>query len=215
MGEWPKISKTLKVIKTRANILSNRFYPYDEITTEAVLSLDDDIDMLTADELELGYQVWREFPDRLVGFPSRTHVWNNLTKQWKYESEWTNDVSMVLTGAAFYHKYWHYKFTSDPNKEGKEIKSWLDQRMNCEDIAMNFLIANATRKAPIKVAPRKKFKCSTPQCYNQDMQLSGDQSHLVTRSQCINLFAEKYKYVPLKEVEFRVDPVLYKDDVPE
>lgn len=24
--------------------------------------------------------------------------------KWKYESEWTNEVSMVLTGAAFYHK---------------------------------------------------------------------------------------------------------------
>ena len=33
-----------------------------------------------------------------LDFP-RTHVWNNQTKQWKYESEWTNDVSMVLTGA--------------------------------------------------------------------------------------------------------------------
>ena len=44
-----------------------RFYPYEEIDTEAVLSLDDDIDMLTSDELEFGYQVWREFPDRLVG----------------------------------------------------------------------------------------------------------------------------------------------------
>ena len=54
--------------------------------------------MLTSDELEFAYQVWREFSDRLVGFPSRTHVWNNQTKQWKYESEWTNDVSMVLTG---------------------------------------------------------------------------------------------------------------------
>ena len=29
-----------------------------------MLSLDDDIGMLTADEIEFGYQVWREFPDR-------------------------------------------------------------------------------------------------------------------------------------------------------
>ena len=48
-------------------IILPRFYPYEEIDTEAVLSLDDDIDMLTSDELEFGYQVWREFPDRLVG----------------------------------------------------------------------------------------------------------------------------------------------------
>ena len=49
-------------------------------------------------------QVWREFPDRIVGFPSRTHVWDNATQRWKYESEWTNQISMVLTGAAFHHK---------------------------------------------------------------------------------------------------------------
>lgn len=34
-----------------------RFYPYDEIETEAILALDDDILMLTIDELEFGYEV--------------------------------------------------------------------------------------------------------------------------------------------------------------
>lgn len=52
----------------------------------------------------LCFQVWREFPDRIVGFPSRTHVWDNVTQRWKYESEWTNQISMVLTGVAFHHK---------------------------------------------------------------------------------------------------------------
>lgn len=39
------------------------------------------------------WQVWREFPDRIVGFPSRNVVWNNATNTWKYDSEWTNEVS--------------------------------------------------------------------------------------------------------------------------
>jgi len=214
MSEFPAVSKPIKVIRTKANLLTNRFYPYSEITTEAVLSMDDDIVMLTSDELEFAYQVWREFSDRLVGFPSRTHVWNNQTKQWKYESEWTNDVSMVLTGAAFYHKYWHYMFTYNPSQEGKEIKNWLDQRMNCEDIAMNFLIANATGKSPIKVTPRKKFKCSTPECNNAAM-LSNYQSHLTERSDCVNFLVKKYGYMPLQKAEFRADPVLFKDKFPE
>lgn len=34
-----------------------RFYPYDEIETEAILAIDDDIVMLTADELEFGFEV--------------------------------------------------------------------------------------------------------------------------------------------------------------
>lgn len=50
----PKISKALKIIKTTANKLSNRFYPYDEIETEAILTIDDDIVMLTTDELDFG-----------------------------------------------------------------------------------------------------------------------------------------------------------------
>lgn len=54
---WPKINKPLKVIQTKANKLSNRFYPYPEIETEAILTIDDDIVMLTPDELEFGYEV--------------------------------------------------------------------------------------------------------------------------------------------------------------
>ena len=213
-ADMPVVAKNITIIQTSANVLTNRFHPFSEIQTEAVLSMDDDIVMLTSDELEFAYQVWREFPDRLVGFPSRTHVWNNATRQWRYESEWTNDVSMVLTGASFYHKYWHYLFTANPSPIGQEIKIWLDQRMNCEDIAMNFLIANATSKAPIKVTPRKKFKCSTPQCNNVDM-LSNYQSHLTERSECVNFLAEKYGYMPLRNAEFRADPVLFKDKFPD
>lgn len=86
--------------------------------------------------------------------------------------------------------------------------------MNCEDIAMNFLIANATRKSPIKVTPRKKFKCSTPQCINSES-LSNYQSHLIERSECVNFLAKKYGHMPLRKAEFRADPVLFKDKFPD
>lgn len=209
LSMFPKILKPLKVIQTRINNLSNRFYPYDEIETEAILAIDDDIVMLTADELNFGYEVWREFPDRIVGFPSRIHIYNNTTMRWRYESEWTNQISMVLTGAAFYHKYWSYMYT---NAMPGDIKNWVDEHMNCEDIAMNFLVANVTKKPPIKVAPRKKFKC--PECTNTEM-LSADLNHMLERSACIDRFARIYGHMPLKSVEFRADPVLYKDNIPE
>jgi len=212
--EWPRISKPLKVIQTSANKLSNRFYPYSEIETECVLSMDDDISMLTSDELEFGYQVWREFPDRIVGFPSRTHVYDNTSDQFKYESEWTNDLSMVLTGVSFYHKYWHYLYTAAPTLEMKTIKDWVDNHINCEDIAFNLMVANATGKAPIKVGPRKKFKCSTPSCENSGM-LSASADHLVERSDCLDSFLKIYKHNPLQSVQFRADPVLYKDSFPD
>uniref|UniRef100_A0AAA9RWA9 Exostosin-2 n=1 Tax=Bos taurus TaxID=9913 RepID=A0AAA9RWA9_BOVIN len=206
---WPKIRVPLKVVRTAENKLSNRFFPYDEIETEAVLAIDDDIIMLTSDELQFGYEVWREFPDRLVGYPGRLHLWDHEMNKWKYESEWTNEVSMVLTGAAFYHKYFNYLYTY---KMPGDIKNWVDAHMNCEDIAMNFLVANVTGKAVIKVTPRKKFKC--PECTAIDG-LSLDQTHMVERSECINKFASVFGTMPLKVVEHRADPVLYKDDFPE
>ncbi|XP_009985592.1 PREDICTED: exostosin-2, partial [Tauraco erythrolophus] len=172
---WPKIRVPLKVVRTAENKLSNRFFPYDEIETEAVLAIDDDIIMLTSDELQFGYEVWREFPDRLVGYPGRLHLWDHEMNKWKYESEWTNEVSMVLTGAAFYHKYFNYLYTY---KMPGDIKNWVDAHMNCEDIAMNFLVANVTGKSVIKVTPRKKFKC--PECTAIDG-LSLDQTHMVER----------------------------------
>ncbi|CAH1986437.1 unnamed protein product [Acanthoscelides obtectus] len=209
MSEFPKIPKPINVIRTKENKLSNRFYPYKQIETEAILHIDDDIVMLTSDEVEFAYEVWREFPDRIVGFPSRTHIWDNTTKAWKYESEWTNEISMVLTGAAFLHKYWSFLYiTNLPS----EIKDWVDEHMNCEDIAMNFLVANLTNKPPIKVTPRKKFKC--PECTSNEM-LSADLGHMVERTQCINRFASIFGRMPLKTVEFRADPVLFKDPFPE
>lgn len=51
------MNKPLKVIQTKENKLSNRFYPYNEIETEAILSIDDDIIMLTVDEVEFAFEV--------------------------------------------------------------------------------------------------------------------------------------------------------------
>ena len=211
--DWPRISKPLKVIQTSGNRLSNRFYPYAEIETECVLSMDDDINMMTTDELEFAYQVWREFPDRIVGFPSRTHVHDNSSGHYKYESEWVNDISMVLTGVAFYHKYWHYLYTAATSPQQREIKDWVDEHINCEDIAFNMMVANATGKSVVKVGPRKKFKCSTPTCENSGM-LSASPAHLSERSSCLDKFVKIYGHNPLHSVQFRADPVLYKDKLP-
>ncbi|XP_061714154.1 exostosin-2 [Cydia pomonella] len=205
-SEWPVINKPLKVIRTKENKLSNRFFPYDEIETECQLTIDDDIVMLTPDELEFGFDVWREFPDRIVGFPSRLHVWDNGTNFWRYHSEWTNQISMVLTGAAFHHKIWSWYYT---HRMPAAVRAWVDDNFNCEDIAMNFLVANVTGKPPIKVTPRKKFKC--PECTNTEM-LSAAARHMAQRSACIQRFTQIYGHMALKSVEFRADPLQYMEN---
>ena len=207
--EWPELTKHVEVVEMKANKLTNRFFPYNEIETEAIFSLDGDIVMLTADEIQFAFEVWSEYPDRLVGFPGRLHTQSNASSQLKYESEWLNEVSMVLTGAAFHHKYFSHVFTY---MMPAAIRDWIDKHMNCEDIAMNFLVANHTGKAPIKVTPRKRFKC--PECANGDA-LATNQVHFVERSECIQEFVKVFGNMPLKTVEFRADPILHQDNIPE
>ena len=76
---------------------------------------------------------------------------------------------MVLTGAAFYHKYYSYVYT---HVMPAVIRETVDSFMNCEDLAMNFLISHMTRKPPVKVTSRWTFRC--PGCPST---LSEDDSH--------------------------------------
>ena len=50
------------------------------------------------------FRVWREERDRIVGFPGRYHAWDAQSKTWYYNANYSCELSMVLTGAAFYHK---------------------------------------------------------------------------------------------------------------
>lgn len=62
---------------------------------------------------------------------------------------------MVLTGAAFIHKHYTYLYT---HWLPQAIRDKVDEYMNCEDIAMNFLISHITRKPPVKVRRCLKYE---------------------------------------------------------
>ena len=87
---------------------------------------------------------------------------------------------MVLTGAAFLHnvraphraltmkhvlilshgvQMYLYEYTY---AQPSAIRDYVDEGMNCEDIAMNFLVAHITRRPPIKVTSRWTFKYRIP-----------------------------------------------------
>lgn len=49
--------------------------------------------------------VWQSFPERMVGFLTWSHFWDEALGGWGYTAERANEFSMVLTSAAFYHRY--------------------------------------------------------------------------------------------------------------
>lgn len=56
-------------------------------------------------QVDFAFIVWQSFPERIIGYPARSHYWDSSRSRWGYTSKWTNEYSMVLTGAAFYHRY--------------------------------------------------------------------------------------------------------------
>jgi len=203
--KWPEIGVPVHIIRTLKNSLNNRFLPYDAIETEAILSVDDDAH-LRHDEIIFGFRVWREQRDRVVGFPGRFHAWNAQHNNWLYNSNYSCELSMVLTGAAFYHKYYSYLYS---HIMPQAIRDKVDEFMNCEDIAMNFLVSHVTRQPPVKVTSRWTFRC--PGC---PVSLSEDETHFKERHKCINYFVKVYGYMPLLNTQFRVDSVLFKTRIP-
>ncbi|XP_044750897.1 exostosin-3 [Coccinella septempunctata] len=204
--KWPDIGAPLHVVNAARNSLNNRFLPLDNLKTEAVLSVDDDAH-LRHDEILFGFRVWREHRHRIVGFPGRYHAWDiNTQNSWLYNSNYSCELSMVLTGAAFLHRhYLHLYWKWLP----QAIRDKVDEYMNCEDIAMNFLVSHITRQPPVKVTSRWTFRC--PGC---PQSLSEDDTHFQERHKCINFFSQVFGYNPLLNTQYRADSILFKTRIP-
>ncbi|KAL3281906.1 hypothetical protein HHI36_005111 [Cryptolaemus montrouzieri] len=204
--KWPDIGAPVHVVNAARNSLNNRFLPLDNLKTEAILSVDDDAH-LRHDEILFGFRVWREHRDRIVGFPGRYHAWDiNTQNSWLYNSNYSCELSMVLTGAAFLHRhYLHLYWKWLP----QAIRDKVDEYMNCEDIAMNFLVSHITRQPPVKVTSRWTFRClGCPQS------LSEDDTHFQERHKCINFFSQVFGYTPLLNTQYRADSILFKTRIP-
>lgn len=76
---WPVMSIPLHIIHQPG--ISQRFSPHPLIQTEAILSLDEDT-LLTTDEIDFAFHVWTNFPDRIVGYPARSHYWDDAKVQY-------------------------------------------------------------------------------------------------------------------------------------
>ena len=203
-SEWPPMYFPIEVYRIKKNSLNNRFLPIPSINTEAVLALDDDL-FLDPFEIEFGFEVWRKNQDVIVGWPARRHVWEG--GRWTYNSEFSSSYSMVLTGAAFYHRRYNELYSYYMQDE---IFDMVHKQLNCEDIAFNYMVADHTRKPPIKATGRWTFPCK--KCAERKLSThnaKGLTGHLHSRSDCMQHSAEVYGYQPLITTTFRADPVIY------
>lgn len=129
--------------------LNNRFKPLPPPYTNGVLSVDDDM-RIPCQELHLAHEVWRGSSRSLVGFMPRLHI--RGLKGWIYRCWWRvwwhGSYSIILTKAAFLH---HDYFRMYTYTMPQHIRSYIDEARNCEDVAMQFLVANHSSLPPVYV----------------------------------------------------------------
>ncbi|KAL9164213.1 hypothetical protein ABFS82_06G090600 [Erythranthe guttata] len=186
------------------NSLNNRFRVDPSIKTRAVLELDDDI-MMTCGDIERGFRVWRENPDRLVGFYPRLV---NGSPRLKYRGERHarrhNGYNVILTGAAFmdgqvaFERYW-----SDEVAQGRAL---VDEYFNCEDVLMNYLYANSSSAS--SSSSKSAVEYVRPTWAIDTSKFSGvaisrnTQAHYGVRSNCLMKFAEMYGSLVHRKLDF-------------
>jgi len=130
--------------------LNNRFHPISGPHNDAIFSVDDDM-RVPCEDLDLAYEVWRGSPRSIVGYMPRIHL---RRKNGKLEYRcwwrvwWHGLYSIILTKAAILH-HDYFELYSQPHHA--MVRNLVDRRRNCEDIAMQFLVANTTMLPPIYV----------------------------------------------------------------
>lgn len=193
--------------------LNNRFRALLPVPTPAVLSLDDDL-VIPCETLDFAYSIWQAAPQSLVGFTPRLVTWDGETASgvvagkkvteleagegagpgpgaagsYRYLSSfkhvwWHGRYNMILTKCCFLHRDFLSLYFSSLTPE---VLQYIDDRRNCEDIAMQFVVANHTRGAP-PVWVQARFTD-----YGQKSGISQGEDHARERGACVGRLVKEF-----------------------
>nr|XP_027111415.1 glycosyltransferase family protein 64 protein C5-like [Coffea arabica] len=201
-GKRPELSEfdsavPVRIREEEENSLNNRFKMDPKIKTRAVLELDDDI-MMTCDDIERGFKVWREHPDRIVGFYPRLVNGSPLKYRAEKHARRHNGYNMILTGAAFmdgrmaFERYW--------SKEAMAGRQVVQKYFNCEDVLLNYLYANASSSQTVEYV-RPAWAIDTSKFSGVAISRNTN-AHYHVRSNCLRIFAKMYGSLTDRKSEF-------------
>lgn len=88
-------------------------------------------------------------PQALVGYDRRITEEKNGVRVQGHIENYGCKRDFMLTNLAFLHRDHLIRYTNSPGHA--PARAFVDKGMNGEDIAMNFVAANATGEAPIMV----------------------------------------------------------------
>mmetsp|Transcript_33024 Transcript_33024/g.104508 ORF Transcript_33024/g.104508 Transcript_33024/m.104508 type:complete len:382 (-) Transcript_33024:22-1167(-) len=173
------------------NTINNRFMPTIPIPTDAVLSIDDDL-LPTCEQLRAGFQVWLENPETMVGYHPR-HIAGNAYNQFD-QLAYLNGYHMVLTKISFQHKKYFKAFETE---RLRPVREYIDERLNCEDIAMAFVVSEESGLPGLWVdvgyKPKEMWMWYHIHRGIHSKLTGGKKDHTAIRSGCVEFFRSVFK----------------------
>lgn len=200
---WPLLNHTdlvslgapVFLVRQDTTSLNDRFLPRPYLKTRAVLISDDDI-TIDLDELKFAFQMWKENDRRIVGFFPRSHEYQLQSKSWIYTIH-PDRYSLLLTKLMILATDYLYQYTC---LMPRGVKEYIDANMNCEDIAMNFIVANSTNQGPLLVNGKPRDWGDTRNSIGDlsSSALSAKKQHRKNRGDCITVFHRLWEGMPLR-----------------
>ncbi|XP_021729258.1 glycosyltransferase family protein 64 C3-like [Chenopodium quinoa] len=144
------------VVRQKSNSLNSRFLPRRWIRTRGVLICDDDVEV-DPKSIEFAFKVWQVNQDRLIGLFARSHSLDLRRKEWIYTVH-QDRYSIVLTKFLMLNVDFLYLYSCGrEGLEGKfrKLRGVVDKMCNCEDILMNFMVADVTEQGPLLVGAER------------------------------------------------------------
>ncbi|GMH10742.1 hypothetical protein Nepgr_012583 [Nepenthes gracilis] len=144
---------SITVHPQKSSSLNSRFLPRPSIKTRAVLICDDDIEV-DPKSVDFAFRVWQSNPDRLVGFFARSHDLDLPRKTWIYTVH-PDKYSIILTKFMILKNERLYSYSCGGGGSWERMRNVVEEMRNCEDILMNFVVADATGEGPTMVAAER------------------------------------------------------------
>ncbi|KAL4335734.1 hypothetical protein GQ457_07G043620 [Hibiscus cannabinus] len=193
----------ISLVPQLSSSLNARFLPRSSIKTRAVLVCDDDVEV-DPKTVEFAFKMWRGNPDRLIGVFVRSHDIDLTRKEWIYTVH-PDKYSIVLTKFMMMKTEYLFKYSCEGGPPMREMRRLVDEMRNCEDILMNFVVAEETNAGPLMVGAERARDWGDPRnedgdAYGvRDVGLSSRRAeHRKRRGECITEFHRIWGRMPLR-----------------
>ncbi|KAI9143724.1 glycosyl transferase family 64 domain-containing protein [Paraphysoderma sedebokerense] len=162
------------------NSMNNRFRPFNEMRTQAVIMLDDDA-RTSIDNIQFLFESWNNIgqPFTLMGFIPRYHS-KIAEGQWNYSIHGVGGHSIILVGASLLPYASLHSYTYDLPQSARDK---VDAVFNCDDLLFNFMMANLTNRPPILVSGKVRL------LPGEGIHTQPD--HMAKRDECLKYFIEQ------------------------